>query len=140
MAHNSLRVTTKVLSGHRVEFTAPELPEGADIDIEIALSGAHDQDETRRRFDALSTRWHNETALLSSITEKAMHPAYQSIIGLGREAVPYILRELKKQPGHWFWALSAITGENPIRPDQQGKMREMASAWVHWGEDHGYLS
>ncbi len=140
MAHGTLKLTTKVLPGHRVEFTAPDLPEGADIDVLVELSGALGLDETRRRFEALSSRWHNETALLSSITEKAMHPAYQAIIGIGREAVPYILRELRKQPGHWFWALSAITGENPIRPDQQGKMREMAAAWVQWGENHGYLS
>src|SRR5437879_2039219 len=117
MAHTTLRLTTRVLAGHRVQFTAPELLEGAYIHVQVALSGALDRDETRRRFEALSSRWHNETALLSSISEKAMHPAYQAIIGIGREAVPHILHELQKQPGHWFWALSAITGENPIRPD-----------------------
>jgi hypothetical protein len=135
-----MRVATKVLPGHRVEFTAPELPEGADIEVSVALADASNRDETRRRFEVLAARWQEETAFLSSVTEKAIHPAYQEIIGTGREAVPYILRELQQKPGHWFWALRAITGENPILPEQQGKIREMAAAWVQWGKDHGYLS
>ena len=140
MIATALKLTTKVLSGHRVEFIAPELPEGMDIEVSVALSDVSDRDAMRQRFETLAARWHEETAFLSSITEKAIHPAYQEIIGIGREAVPYILRELRQQPGHWFWALRAITGENPIRPEQQGKMREMATAWVKWGEERGYLS
>lgn len=43
-----------------------------------------------------------------------MHPAYQQIIGMGEKALPLILRDLRDRPtGHWFWALNAITGEEP---------------------------
>lgn len=33
-----LRLRSTVLSGNRVEFTAPELPEGAEVEIMVALA------------------------------------------------------------------------------------------------------
>ena len=33
----ALRLKKTVLPGHRVEFTAPELPDGPEIDIVVAL-------------------------------------------------------------------------------------------------------
>ena len=135
----ALRVKTTVQPGHRVEFTAPDLPEGADIELSVRLSDTPEE-TSRARFEALASRWQEETGALSSITQKAMHPAYQEIIGLGSDALPLILHELELEPGHWFWALRAITGENPVVPEQQGRMREMAAAWLEWGRDRGYVS
>src|SRR2546425_366966 len=59
------------------------------------------------RFEALVMWWRAEVAWMSSPTEMAMHPAYQRIIGLGPQAVPLILAELKSEADHWFWALTA---------------------------------
>ena len=61
------------------------------------------------RFQALVSEWRREVAWTSSSSEMAMHPAYQQIIGMGRVAVPLLLRELEQHPDHWFWALRAIT-------------------------------
>jgi hypothetical protein len=47
--------------------------------------------------------------------------------------------ELAKEPDHWFWALEAITGENPIPVGSEGKIREMAQAWIEWGRIHHYV-
>jgi hypothetical protein len=69
-----------------------------------------------------------------------MHPAYQQIIGMGMEVVPLLLGELARELDHWFWALKAITGVDPVSPASRGKMREMAEAWFHWGRQQGYLS
>jgi hypothetical protein len=91
------------------------------------------------RFFTLKTQWETETAILSSATEIAMHPAYQQIIGMGNVAVPLILSEMKKKPGHWFWALKSITGEDPVSPKQRGKIKEMTEAWLRWGKKQGYL-
>lgn len=91
------------------------------------------------RFLSLKKKWEANTAHLSSMTEMAIHPAYQQIIGMGSVAVPLILQELKKQPGHWFWALKSITGEDPVLPEHRGRIRQMTEAWLRWGEKHGYL-
>ena|SRR5579862_5310449 len=95
--------------------------------------------QPEHRFAALAARWFKETAALSSVSQIAMHPAYQEIIGMGPDAVPLILHELQQKPGHWFWALRAITGEDPVLPEQRGKIREMTAAWLQWGKERGYL-
>ena len=38
--------------------------------------------------------------------------------------------ELRREPDHWFWALIAITGEDPVAPKDRGKLQEMTDAWL----------
>src|SRR5262245_6046303 len=45
----------------------------------------------RLRFDQLKTTWKLETSYVSSMTKTVMHPAYQTIIGMGAAALPLIL-------------------------------------------------
>lgn len=90
------------------------------------------------RFYTLKEEWETDTAYLSSITETAVHPAYQQIIGMGAIALPYIFAEMRKRPDHWFWALKAITGEDPVSPEERGKMREMTQSWLRWAKEQGY--
>ena len=64
----------------------------------------------------------------------------KGFIGMGLPAVPLILEELQRDPDQWFWALEAITEENPIQPEASGKVRLMAQAWIDWGRRHGILT
>lgn len=91
-----------------------------------------------RSLERLAAEWERETALSSSITQKAVHPAYQRIISFGTRAIPFILSRLKEQPGHWFWALKAITGEDPVPAESRGDLVAMSHAWLEWGRQHGY--
>jgi len=65
------------------------------------------------------------------------HPAYQQIIALGPPVIPLILRELRERPDHWFWALNAITGEDPVGPEDD--FDQAVEAWLRWGRERGYL-
>jgi hypothetical protein len=89
-------------------------------------------------FSTLAQRWKKERGPTSSTTEMAMCPSYQRIIGLGPTGVPLILRELERTPDHWFWALKAITGEDPVPAASRGNVGEMARLWVEWGRRQGY--
>ncbi len=89
-------------------------------------------------FAALVDWWRRETIMLSSVHKMAMHPAYQRIIGMGKPALPLILRELQNSLDHWFWALNAITGEDPAKPDDN--MAAAREAWLQWGKARGYLT
>jgi len=90
------------------------------------------------KFFTLKQRWEENTAMLSSITEIAMHPDYQQIIGMGPIAIPLIIRELKNKPNHWFWALKSISGEDPVTPEKRGRIKEMTEAWINWWEESQY--
>lgn len=96
------------------------------------------ENDTDKNFKSLVTQWRSETAHLSSATKASMHPAYQRIIGMGPAVIPLLLRELEQDPDHWFWALSAITGEDPIKPEHRGRVKQMAQAWLNWGKENGY--
>jgi hypothetical protein len=89
-------------------------------------------------FLDLAAQWERATGMLSRVQKMVMHPAYQRIIGMGQPVVPLILRELEREPDHWFWALEAITGANPVLPEQRGRLDEMAAAWLAWGRENGY--
>jgi len=104
----------------------------------IKAFDASQQEGIVQRFEALASQWHKEVGGSSFVAEKSMHPAYQEIINMGSLVVPLLLRELEQRPTHWFEALRAITGANPIQPEQRGRTKQMAEAWIKWGRDHGY--
>lgn len=88
------------------------------------------------RFHQLTQEWKQATRVSSSAAEMAMHPAYQQIIGLGAAAIPLLLRELRKEPDHWFWALRAIAGEDPVPAAARGQVPAMTEAWLDWLDRH----
>lgn len=91
------------------------------------------------RFSNLEKEWKESTLMLSSITEIVMHPSYQQIIGMGPTAIQLIFLSMKREFGHWFWALCAITGENPVSIEHRGKIKEMTDDWLDWGQKQLYL-
>ena len=91
------------------------------------------------RFSRLKEKWKSETAFLSSISEIAMHPDYQQIIGMGTTAIPFILQEMTEKPGQWFWALKSITAEDPVLPENRGNVKAMTQSWIKWGKEQGYI-
>jgi hypothetical protein len=107
--------------------------------LSIGFSPVGVDTTVRDRFKELSSRWRNETRLMSSTTDRVLHPSYQDIIGLGEPAVPLILRDLELNGGHWFWALRHITGQNPVPPQYAGNVTKMRESWLQWGREHNYL-
>lgn len=93
--------------------------------------------EIEREFCSLAETWYIETMPLSSYVEKVLHPAYLRIIGLGRSVVPLIMNELRDMPHDWFLALRAITGKDPVNPEDAGNLPKMAESWLHWWEQEG---
>ncbi len=82
--------------------------------------------------------WKDETGHLSSITKAIAHPSYLRIIGLakyspGHEIERLLLQELESEPDHWFAALSAVTGEDPVKTEHD--FDEAVRAWLAWGRE-----
>jgi hypothetical protein len=90
------------------------------------------------KFHTLKSEWLDATRHLSSLQEIVLHPSYQRIIGMGKVALPMIFDELRKSPSHWFWALSAITMENPVKVEDRGNIHKMCHSWLQWAEDEGF--
>ncbi len=94
--------------------------------------------EARARFDRLAEEWRAAVQYVSSLSQMVTHPAYQRIIGLGNAAIPLLLNRLGDRPEHWFWALKAITGADPVAAEDRGNIDAMRGAWLAWGQREGY--
>jgi hypothetical protein len=113
------------------------VPEGQEVEVRVKVLHAS---SATQRFRELVRQWQKETAHLSVVSRMAAHPAYRGIVGMGRSAVPLLLAELRRKPDHWFIALEEITGARPVPPESEGKIKEMAEAWIRWGEREGHLA
>ena len=95
------------------------------------------------RFQDLVATWRQQRGAMSSITEAAMCPAYQGIIGMGPTAVPFIFAQLKSEgdePDQWFWALKAILEPeiDPVHDEDRGDFVKMAATWLEWAKNEWY--
>jgi len=96
--------------------------------------------DLQERFEQLKADWQSQSRYLSNSAQMAMLWPYQQIIGMGPAVVPLILAELERRTDHWFWALEAITGENPVPEEAAGNVGEMARAWIDWGRRKGLVA
>ena len=88
------------------------------------------------RFQKLAVTWKSAVRFLSDTDEMCSHPAYQEIIGMGAAALPFIFSELEREPDNWFWALKAITGEDPVPEEHRGNVELMAKDWLLWAQSY----
>ena len=93
----------------------------------------------QERFNLLLQDWKSRTRHLSNVAQISLVSSYQQIIGMGPSALSLILTELQRETDHWFWALEAITGENPVPDSDAGDMAASARAWIQWGKANGLL-
>jgi len=88
-----------------------------------------------QQFGELAEQWARETMHISAIREMILHRAYQRIIGLGPDVVPLILQRMRLTREQWFWALSALTGDDPAQG--ANTVDEAIAAWIEWANIRG---
>ena len=89
---------------------------------------------TEDSFQLLVSEWDDATAFKSNPMEIIGHPAFRRIVALGKDAVPFVLRELKKKPSFLVFALDEITDENPFPPTAKRNVTEMTKVWLAWAK------
>ena len=88
---------------------------------------------TEAIFEELYTKWSEQTEF-DSFIGNSTNSYHEKIINLGYSVVPFIINKLKKEPVHLFIALCRITGENPVKEENRGKVSKMAEDWIQWWE------
>jgi hypothetical protein len=105
--------------------------------LQLVSADSATQTALEQEFNELADTWERATRAESFAHRRSMHPAYQRIVGLGEPAVGLILERMRARPGHWFWALNAMTGEDPATGTTRPS--EAREAWLRWGVERGYL-
>lgn len=98
-----------------------------------------DSTAAEEKFASLSRKWREEIGPESSLSKITGNINYLRIISLGKKALPFILRDLQREPAPWFLALRAITGEENVGREHAGDFRKMADAWLVWGRAQGHI-
>jgi len=85
------------------------------------------------RFKRLRDKWHEETRISSK--HLFDNDNYQEIIGLGPQAIPLLIHELRTDPHWWFDALRSITGHIPETCyDHSGRLDLLTQDWLAWAD------
>ena len=95
------------------------------------------------RFHEASKKWYEGTCYLSSPSQIMAHPSFHECMALAEEnkalTIKLMLEELRDHRIHWFWALTKLTGDNPIPQEHAGYVVKMCNDWVEWGVEKSYL-
>ena len=104
------------------------------VSIAVPVSPA----DLTAHFAALVQDWKKGRGVSSSSRELSQHPAYRAIIDLGEPVVTLVLREMEREPDHWFIALKTITNADPVQLASRGNLSHMTRDWLNWGRTNGY--
>ena len=101
--------------------------------------------ELRERFQRLKKQWKDETGHWSMMSCIVSNPAYQEIIEMGNDALPFIFEELERDPDWWFHALHMITKTIPSREGIEEDewlgvvkldLEKLTEVWLKWWKDN----
>lgn len=135
--------------GHARKNLKEDLGPESDEEWECLYCGQHFSISTCIAKDFVNARFctlrdtlvaNDRLHLSSNLNDWFKHPAYQEVIHLGPEVVPYIVDDLEwslnnpDERAVWFWghALRMITGANPIPEEHIGKIKKQAQDWITW--------
>lgn len=93
--------------------------------------------EVGELFESHANEWRAATMFESNLERRFLQGSYQKIIGLGPDVLPWIIRDLKQGGHHWFWALTAIVGDD--KADGCETAESAAAAWIAWGVEMGLV-
>lgn len=89
------------------------------------------------KFWELIRQWEFDTKYLSSSTQILGHPSMTTIIQMGPEAIPLVLRAMKDN-FHLTFILHKLTGEWPVKDEYKGNGPKIIECWRKWAQKHNY--
>ncbi|MCB9385971.1 MAG: hypothetical protein H6509_15280 [Bryobacterales bacterium] len=102
---------------------------------------ASEQPEFIAKLHEHAERWGAETKHISSPSLTMEHPSYQAVLGMAqddkKQVIRFLLSDMQKNERPWFWALSYLTGDNPIKREDAGQLDKMIESWVRWSKKEG---
>ena len=102
------------------------------------------------RFNRLAQQWTQETVFLSNPSSIMKNKAFQEIVDMGEDALPFLFDKLQDdEDGLWWMPLERIThvrlteGVTPIEGVPgwaKTDVSALKAAWLAWGREKGYAS
>lgn len=90
------------------------------------------EEKLKMLFNKLKDDFSIETMFFSNPSDIFSNSHYLKLVSLGSSALPLIMEDWEHSELPWFYALSQITGENPIKDESAGDVRLMKKDWKEW--------
>jgi hypothetical protein len=87
------------------------------------------------KFAALAESWQDYNLGRSVLDYHDF--AMLQIIGMGSEAVQFLLKRVAEGESEWIYALKSIAGLEAETPEMIGDEQAVVEAWLGWGEENG---
>ena len=89
------------------------------------------------KFWDLVRRWEYDTKYNSSAAKSLSHTSVASIIQMGQEVIPLVLKAMKDN-FHLTFILHELTGEWPVKNEYAGNGPKIVECWRKWARKRGY--
>lgn len=121
------------------EALLPRLTQNNNWTITYSIS-SNRLSELEFQFNDLATKWKAETGLFS-IDRDRVNDTFLDLISLGKDIVPFILKDMQKPSGtaRWHIALKVLTRANPIPNEDLNKSKLIKEKWIKWGRDKNLI-
>ncbi len=91
------------------------------------------------KFQELYEKWNEDIGFSSNGRTILESEALAEIIAMGKDVIPLILESYRRTPHHWSFALTKITGQNPVKEEHIGNLILMSEDWIEWGKKNNYI-
>ncbi|MCY1016639.1 hypothetical protein [Pyxidicoccus sp. MSG2] len=91
------------------------------------------------RFEALAKEWEEHCAEHREASNPYVflnHPSFESIVALGRPAVPLIVERYREGSVFWGAALRRMTGVTTFGDGVVGNLDATRRGWLKWWEEN----
>lgn len=103
--------------------------------INASIGKVHNPaDGVKSQFERYAATWEEQASYMSTVYEMTRLPSYRRIVDLGPDVVPHIIERMRTKPGHWFWALKEIVGED--KAAGAITLAEATRRWIEWYDDN----
>lgn len=93
------------------------------------ITDSYDNSYQEMIFKMHLRRWEENTMFMSSTTRIVENNDFQSIIAMGRAAVPFIVDEIERKPSSLVWALNIIF-QKKITQRPNATISDACKLWV----------
>ena len=137
---------TPVLSPYQFEYQQTSFSNEAAFVNQAYASGlrhfssAVTTETFQAKFVRLTNAWKEATRFTSSYNQLLSNSAHLELIAMGEKVLPYIFKEMQREPDHWFLALHVLTSVNPVKNENRGNVIAMTNDWIKWAREKGYVA
>jgi hypothetical protein len=127
-----LSISFRIYDGRHWDYGNNRWEEYDEKGYPIALKENKDREIT---FQKNFEQWHDSLKIYN-LDDLTRTPYNNDLMILQWKAIPYIIKQLRKEPSHLTEVLKLITNENPVKEEHILDIEASSRDWIEWWEEY----